>query len=630
MDSKLKILHIEDNHFDAELIRENILSRWKDCEIKIISDRESLRKEVENLNYDLVLCDYRIPGFNTGFEVLEIIREKNKEIPLLFISGTIGEELAVELLKKGATDYILKDKLVKLIPAIERALAEYKTLKDKLAAQKALEASEKRYKDLFLNSPVGIYRSTPDGKIILANPSFLKILKYSSFEELQRKNQEKGDFLQKKDRKRYNELMEKNNEVIGFESVWRDSKGTAVFILENSRAVRDEDGNLLYYEGTIEDESEKRIAYEKLKESEAQLSLAQETAKMGNWEIDLLWETFSCSKGLLKIFGLNPEQTDYNKNILFNYVHDEDKEFVIKKINEEIRKNTNGFSFQFRIVRPDGEVRILNCILSTELFSGVVRKVTGTVQDITEQKKIEEELIEAKRRAEESDRIKTEFLSQISHEIRTPLNTLFNLSHLINLETKKEEFEELQGLFDNIDFNGRRLLRTIELMLNVATINNQTYSPDIKKINLQDFIDNIFKAYNKEIKSKEIKTNILYERDDNSLKSDEYLLHHILDNVINNAVKFTNRGEVTVKISEADGHCYFEIKDTGIGIDKKYQPNLFKPFMQESAGYSRKYEGNGLGLTLTKKFTEILNGSIEIISEKGEGTTCIIKLPLVK
>src|SRR5690554_5965073 len=375
MDSKLKILHIEDNHFDAELIRENILSRWKDCEIKIISDRESLRKEVENLNYDLVLCDYRIPGFNTGFEVLEIIREKNKEIPLLFISGTIGEELAVELLKKGATDYILKDKLVKLIPdreslrkevenlnydlvlcdyripgfntgfevleiireknkeipllfisgtigeelavellkkgatdyilkdklvklipAIERALAEYKTLKDKLAAQKALEASEKRYKDLFLNSPVGIYRSTPDGKIILVNPSFLKILKYSSFEELQRKNQEKGDFLQKKDRKRYNELMEKNNEVIGFESVWRDSKGTAVFILENSRAVRDEDGNLLYYEGTIEDESEKRIAYEKLKESEAQLSLVQETAKMGNWEIDLLWETFSCSK----------------------------------------------------------------------------------------------------------------------------------------------------------------------------------------------------------------------------------------------------------------------------------------------------------------------------------------------
>src|SRR5690606_26859731 len=110
------------------------------------------------------------------------------------------------------TDYILKDKLVKLIPAIERALTGVKILKEKFEAQKALEASEERYKNLFLNSPVGIYRSTPEGEVILANPSFLKILKYSSFEELQKKNREKGDFLQEKDRKRYNKLMESNNE----------------------------------------------------------------------------------------------------------------------------------------------------------------------------------------------------------------------------------------------------------------------------------------------------------------------------------------------------------------------------------------------------------------------------------
>ena len=135
-----------------------------------------------------------------------------------FITGTIGEETAVELMKKGATDYILKDKLLKLIPAIKRALNEKKEHEEKQNAQKALKESEERYRNLFLNSPIGIFTSTSQGEIIDANPSLIRILDCSSLQELKERQINSNNFVSTEEKTRFNEMLRRNGKVVGFET----------------------------------------------------------------------------------------------------------------------------------------------------------------------------------------------------------------------------------------------------------------------------------------------------------------------------------------------------------------------------------------------------------------------------
>ena len=131
----LNILHIEDNQKDGILIKERILSEMEDVEFTLISSEQRVVEALDNRRFDLVLCDYAIPSFG-GERALEIVRAKFPDIPFIFVSGTIGEERAIELLKKGATDYIIKQNLNRLLPAIKRALNEADLLKQKLIAEK--------------------------------------------------------------------------------------------------------------------------------------------------------------------------------------------------------------------------------------------------------------------------------------------------------------------------------------------------------------------------------------------------------------------------------------------------------------------------------------------------------------
>ena len=204
MGKSLKILHIEDNPLDAELIHNHIKGELADCEIKFVSNKDDLLSEIENESYDILLCDFNLPSFKNGFEILNLARNKSQEIPIIFVSGTIGEDLAIELLKKGATDYILKDKLVKLVPAINRAINERNERIERKVIQGALEESEERFRNVFMNSPVGIYRSSPDGEIIVANPALIKILGFSSLDELRKRDLTNEGFTNEEERESLN------------------------------------------------------------------------------------------------------------------------------------------------------------------------------------------------------------------------------------------------------------------------------------------------------------------------------------------------------------------------------------------------------------------------------------------
>lgn len=499
VESQLKILHLEDNPMDAELIHDYIRREGLNCEIKLVSKKSDLLSAIENNGYDIFLCDFRLPTLSSGVETLNIIKDKFPSLPILFVSGTIGEELAVDLLKKGATDYILKDKLVKLVPAIKRAVDEYSEREEKKLVRKALEESEKRFRNLFMNSPVGIYRSTPDGQIIVANPALIKILGFSSLDELKKRDLKNEGFLDLGERDKFKQIMEKNSEVIGFETTWINKEGKPIYIMENSKAIKGDKGEVLYYEGTIE--------------------------------------------------------------------------------------------------------------------------------DITERKLAQQELIEAKKRAEESDKLKTEFLAQMSHEIRTPLNTLTNLSKIINEEMEENIDDEMRLMLGDTEEAGKRLIRTMDLILNMATVSMGTYLVSKRYFSLKNLVDGIIQKYENEIERKELKVTVGYNIENEKINSDEYLMNQIIENLIDNAVKYTDNGNIDIHIDKApDKKLQIEVTDTGLGIAEEYVQNLFKPFTQEQGGYSRKYEGNGLGLALTKKYVELLDGDISVKSKKGEGSVFSVVL----
>lgn len=169
MKSALRILNLEDSEEDAELSKAMLSARWPECHFVRVDNREDFITALEESTIDVILCDYTIPGFD-GLQALALAREKRPEVPFLFVSGTIGEDAAIEVLKNGATDYVLKHRLMRLIPAVSRALAEAEDHAERQRAEEAMRQSEYKYRELFESlSDAAFLADEQGGKIIDAN-----------------------------------------------------------------------------------------------------------------------------------------------------------------------------------------------------------------------------------------------------------------------------------------------------------------------------------------------------------------------------------------------------------------------------------------------------------------------------
>lgn len=232
------------------------------------------------------------------------------------------------------------------------------------------------------------------------------------------------------------------------------------------------------------------------------------------------------------------------------------------------------------------------------------------------------ELIVAKEEAEKSDRLKSEFLAQMSHEIRTPIHILMSYSNLIRDEIEENVDEDLKSNFNAIEDAGKRIIRTTDLILNMSEIATGTYEYNEENF---DLFDNVLKSIYEEFKllanDKKLKLNLIKETDDTNITADKYSTYQIFTNLVDNAVKYTEQGKIDVIIyKNDDGKVSVTVADTGIGIAEEYIPNLFKPFMQEEQGYSRRFEGNGLGLALVKNYCDLNQAAINVESEKKVGS----------
>ncbi len=250
--------------------------------------------------------------------------------------------------------------------------------------------------------------------------------------------------------------------------------------------------------------------------------------------------------------------------------------------------------------------------------------------DITERKKAELEILTAKDKAVKSERIKSDFLAQMSHEIRSPVNIILSFSSLIRAELEEQTTEDMVTCFDAIENGGRRLIRTIDLILNMSDMQNGTYDPKHEEINLPEMVlKPLIVEYSSMAKQRGLK--LIYKNgiDDARVFADRYTAVQIFANLIDNAIKYTKHGIIEVILSKTtDSNVRVSVVDSGIGISADYLPHLFDAFSQEEEGYTRKFEGTGLGLSLVKKYCEVNKAQIDVKSKKNEGTTFNVTFPI--
>jgi PAS domain S-box-containing protein len=254
-------------------------------------------------------------------------------------------------------------------------------------------------------------------------------------------------------------------------------------------------------------------------------------------------------------------------------------------------------------------------------LSGNIQYYQGVVEDISNRKFVEAELVKSKKDAEKSDRLKSEFLTQISHEIRTPVNTLLSFVALIEDELQESLSEELIGCFEHLNKAGRRIIRTIDLLVKMSELHTDNYDPEFEQNDLFELIEELVKIYKPQAEEKNLSLEFIKAVDSANIVFDKLTVYDIFSNIIDNAIKYTSEGSIKIYIKNTLlNKVSVTVIDTGIGISEKYIGNIFQPFSQETSGYTRKFDGNGLGLALVKEYCDLNNAEVFVSSEKNLGS----------
>jgi PAS domain S-box-containing protein len=366
-----------------------------------------------------------------------------------------------------------------------------------------------------------------------------------------------------------------------------------------------------------------------LEMNEERLKEAQRIGHFGWWEYRPETDRYFGSEEIARIYRDEPTELSFTYQENISFTHPEDRSYLLSAIEEAIEKKKESFSLHYRIITPSGKVKTIAVNSNVKYDdNGRLLYRYGTCQDITETQKIMDDLIAARRQAEESDRLKTTFLANFSHEIRTPLNAMMGFVNILtSMKTTNKEKKEMTRL---IEINSQRLLRLINDMIDMSRIESNNMEIKYTNVEINGFISSMASSitYEEEVAGK--KNLRLTPVIDGTTKSvyqyiDELRLSQIFSNLISNAIKFTSEGEVKygykILRSENRYSITYYVSDTGQGIQPDRVDDIFKPFVQYWNEDAPKVQGAGLGLSICKRLVELMKGHIWVESLPGRGSS---------
>lgn len=388
--------------------------------------------------------------------------------------------------------------------------------------------------------------------------------------------------------------------------------------------------------------AQNKFAQLRLIESERRLAQVLESGNIASMALNNDGTIRYCNDFLLKMTGYSFNEIK-GKNWFKIFISEEERTAMFQLFSEIIFNKRINSNFENYILSKTGK-KIYFSWYNTILFSNL-NEVTGVAcigVDITKKKSYEvqlteknetyklmnEKLIAAKEKAEESDRLKTVFLQNISHEIRTPMNGILGFLDLLNDENLLEE--DRKTYIDIINKSGKRLLTTINDVIEISRIESGQVRLNITKVNIHEMMSDLYSFFINQSNEKKLKL-ILAETTSSKnliLETDRPVLEGILINLLKNAIKFTTEGYVEFGYYSDNEHLNFYVKDTGCGIPAERQKAVFERFVQSDLSITRAYEGSGLGLSIAKSYIELLKGKIWVESEINKGSTFYFSLPL--
>jgi PAS domain S-box-containing protein len=630
MKSQLRILYLEDDPRDAELIQEALAVDGITCHATRVETEADFIASLEQGDFDLILADYTLPSFD-GLSALKIAQQGRPHVPFIFVSGTLGEEVAIEALKVGATDYVFKTRLSRIAPAVRRALRESEKRIELSQSEKALRRSEAYLTEAQKLSRTGSFSwDVSSGEIYWSRETF-RIFEYAPTAKitieliLQRTHPEDRSAVQ-----HFIDRASRERAEFDFEHRLLMPDGSVKYVRVVGQPSKDESGSFEFV-GAVTDITDRKQADEKLRRSEAYLAEAQRLAHTGSWAWNVRTGDTFWSEEMFRIVGYDPEKTKPTLSRFLERVHPEDRPQTEHKMRMESTGLEKADSeAEYRIVFEDGTIRYLHSVARAVVNeSGEVTEVIGTTMDVTERKRAEEEherLRQAQADLARVTRVTTmaELTASLAHEVNQPITAAITDSNtcLRWLARDPPDVEEAREAASRIVKDATRaaaIINRIRILFKKGT-------PQPQPVDVNEVIREMIALLRNEADRYAVSIRTDLTADLPKVTADRVQLQQVLMNLMLNGIEamkdISAAGELTIKTQRADsGHLLISVSDAGVGLAPQEADQIF------NALSATKPEGAGMGLPISRSFIESHGGRLWASANSGRGTTFHFTLP---
>lgn len=614
-----RVLILEDLPSDVALATREILKVLPDSEILVAEDEPGFTSAMENFAPDIVISDYRLPAYD-GLSALRYVLEKSPFTPVIILTGSMNEDTAVECMKAGAVDYVIKEHVKRLGPAISNAL-QVKALKiEREEALQKLIRSEARFRNIFeTHSAVKLIIDPENGRILDANKSAETFYGWTKTELMQKKMSD-INLLEEGKLSSYMK-MARDTGRIHFEFQHRKANGDVVDV-EVFSSEAEFDGKTVLH-SIIHDVTEKRKAEKELR----LLSHAIEQSPFPVLIADPNGKIEYVNAAFTKKLGYDSSEMIGKDTRLFSLGLESDQDYSRRW---EILLAGKVWLNQIQNRTKSGEAVWFNLMIAPiKDAAGVVEHFVAFREDITEKVRMFEEVVAAKERAEKMVKVKSDFLAAMSHELRTPFIGIMGFAEILMGELQDPDQREMAW---KILDSSERIKRTLTGILRITELENDHNIVTFSPVNLAAMIEDLVMVFSHRISEKPLRVITKIEGVRKNYQLDETGMEDIVSNILSNAISFTKEGDIKIEAFETNQNdrtsVTITISDTGIGIPEDKIDQIWDEFRQVSEGHGRNYEGSGLGLSIVKKTVDILGGSVTVKSKPGEGSVFTVTIPV--